>query len=161
MAKTSSPRQGLSGALTVLRHEDQDEFDVLLARFREEFAPANQHGSFLVEQMAQSRWRLSRAGRLETAILDRMIGSELDDDAKSSPSSSPAQTVPSRTSTVTPPPLNAATTKRTPNCYVPDECKTKPIPPRRALRPAPPKLQSEPNPPAPPVQNEPNSVLRC
>src|SRR5215831_9993459 len=80
MAKTTGPKQGLSGALTVLRHEDQGEFDVLLARFREDFAPANQHESFLVEQMVQSRWRLSRAGRLETAILDRMVGSELDGD---------------------------------------------------------------------------------
>jgi hypothetical protein len=40
MEKTSSPKQGVSGPLTVLRHEDQNEFDVLLARFRGDFAPA-------------------------------------------------------------------------------------------------------------------------
>jgi hypothetical protein len=77
---TSATKKGLSGAYTVLRHEDQDEFDILLACLRDEFKPANQHESFLVEQMSQSRWRLSRARRLEAAMFDAMIESELDAD---------------------------------------------------------------------------------
>lgn len=76
-AARNSTKHGLSGAFTVLPHEDQDEFDILLMCLREEFQPANQHESFLTEQMAQSRWRLSRARRIETAIFDQMLMDEL------------------------------------------------------------------------------------
>ncbi len=57
----------------MLPHEDQDEFDILLACLRDEFQPSGEHESFLVEQMAQSRWRLARARRLETALFDQML----------------------------------------------------------------------------------------
>src|SRR5690348_825254 len=76
-AARNSTKHGLSGAFTVLPHEDQDEFDILVACMRDEFQPANQHEIFLVEQMAQSRWRLARARRLETAIFDQMLLSEM------------------------------------------------------------------------------------
>ncbi len=72
-AARNATKHGLSGAFCVLPHEDQDEFDILLACLRDEFQPANQHESFLVEQMAQSRWRLARARRLETALFDQML----------------------------------------------------------------------------------------
>src|SRR6516165_12780987 len=72
-AARNATRHGLSGAFTVLPHEDQEEFDILLACFRDEFRPANQHECFLIEQMAQSRWRLARARRLESAMFDRMV----------------------------------------------------------------------------------------
>jgi hypothetical protein len=68
----NATKHGLSGAFTFLPHEDQDEFDVLLACFRDDFKPANQHESFLVEQMAQARWRLARAHRLENAMFEQM-----------------------------------------------------------------------------------------
>jgi hypothetical protein len=72
-AAQNSTKHGLSGAFAVLSHEDQDEFDVLLARLRDEFQPASEHEQFLVEQMAQARWRLSRARRLETAMFEQML----------------------------------------------------------------------------------------
>jgi hypothetical protein len=72
-AARNATKHGLSGAFAVLPHEDQEEFDILLACLRDEFKPASQHEAFLVEQMAQSRWRLSRAGRLETAMFDQML----------------------------------------------------------------------------------------
>jgi hypothetical protein len=72
-AARNSLKHGLSGAFAVLPHEDQDEFDVLLACLRDEFQPATEHESFLVEQMAQSRWRLDRARRLETAMFEQML----------------------------------------------------------------------------------------
>ena len=62
-----------SGAFTVLAHEDQDEFDILLACLRDEFQPANQHESFLTGQMAPSRWRLSRIQRIEAPMFDQML----------------------------------------------------------------------------------------
>ncbi len=72
-AARNAVKHGLSGAFSVLPHEDQDEFDVLLACLRDEFHPANQHESFLVEQMAQSRWRLARARRLENAMFEQLL----------------------------------------------------------------------------------------
>src|SRR5215469_8818090 len=78
-AARNATKHGLSGAFTVLPHEDQDEFNALLACLRDEFKPANQHEAFLVEQMAQSRWRLARAGRLETAMFDQMLLGEMND----------------------------------------------------------------------------------
>ena len=72
-AARNSTKHGLSGAFTVLPHEDQDEFDILLVCLRDEFHPANQHETFLVELMAGSRWRLARARRLETAIFNQML----------------------------------------------------------------------------------------
>src|SRR6266851_7636250 len=77
-AARNSTKHGLSGAFTVLPHEDQDEFDILLVCLRDEFHPANQHETFLVELMAQSRWRLARARRIETAIFDQMLQSEME-----------------------------------------------------------------------------------
>jgi hypothetical protein len=72
-AARNSIKHGLSGAFTVLPHEDQDEFDILLACLRDEMAPANEHESFLVEQMAQSRWRLRRLQRLENAAFELLM----------------------------------------------------------------------------------------
>jgi hypothetical protein len=78
-AARNATKHGLSGAFAVLPHEDQEEFDILLACLRDEFHPANQHESFLIEQMAQSRWRLARASRLETAMFDQMLLGEMGD----------------------------------------------------------------------------------
>src|SRR5215831_7661984 len=78
-AARNATKHGLSGAFTVLPHEDQEEFDVLLACLHDEFKPANQHESFLVELMAQSRWRMARASRLETAIFDQMLLGKIGD----------------------------------------------------------------------------------
>ena len=76
-AARNATKHGLSGAFTVLAHEDQEEFDILVTCLRDEFKPANEHESFLVEQMAQSRWRLARARRIETAIFDQMLSGVL------------------------------------------------------------------------------------
>jgi hypothetical protein len=73
----NSTKHGSSGAFRVLPHEDQHEFEILLACLRDEFKPAGEHEGFLVEQMAQSRWRLARARRLETAMFDQMLLGEM------------------------------------------------------------------------------------
>ena len=77
-AARNSTRHGLSGAFTVLPHEHQDEFDILLVCLRGEFQPGNQHEAFLTELMAQSRWRLARARRLESAMFDQMLLSAIE-----------------------------------------------------------------------------------
>ena len=67
-------RHGLTGAFIVLDHEDQAQFDNLLAEYRSLYNPANVDEDFLVEQMAQSRWTRDRARRLEKHILDQLAG---------------------------------------------------------------------------------------
>ncbi len=62
----------------VLAHEDQAEFDRLLAAYRQEFAPNTAHGIFLTAQLAQSRWRLARARRFEALALDQLLTGEVD-----------------------------------------------------------------------------------
>jgi hypothetical protein len=67
-------RHGLSGAFALLPHEDPAEFQDLLDDYRAEFKPASVDEDFLVEQMAQSRWTLARARRLEAHTLNCLAG---------------------------------------------------------------------------------------
>ena len=57
----------------VLSNEKQDDFDTLFAAMAAEFQPAGEHETFLVELMAQARWRLRRIQRIETAAFDGML----------------------------------------------------------------------------------------
>jgi len=84
VAARNATKHGLSGAFAVLPHEDRDEFDIRVACLRHEFKPAGEHQYFRAEQMAQSRRRLARAGRLETAMFDQMLKGSIpaDDDQR-------------------------------------------------------------------------------
>ena len=64
---------GLTAPFSVLPHEDQDEFDALLESYRDEFQPTGYHQNFMVNQMAQSRWKLARVQRLEACFLEQML----------------------------------------------------------------------------------------
>lgn len=66
-------KHGLSSPFDVLPHEDQEEFDALVESYRDEFQPVGQHRNFLVNQMAQARWQLARAQRLEACLLEQMM----------------------------------------------------------------------------------------
>ena len=80
-AVAANARQhGLSGAFTVLAHEDASEFQSLLDSYRAELKPASADETFLVETMAQSRWNLARARRIEAHLLDQAAGSPVADD---------------------------------------------------------------------------------
>ena len=61
-----------NSATPVLRHEDQSAFDRLLESYISEFKPATTHEQFLVDQLANSRWRLDRARILEALALDQI-----------------------------------------------------------------------------------------
>ncbi len=65
--------------LTVISHENQSEFDRLAAGYLAEFKPKTVHEQFLVEQLAQSRWRLHRYRRLETLALEQIVSGESDE----------------------------------------------------------------------------------
>ena len=59
---------GLSSADPVLPHEDRNQFNTLLERYKSEFEPTTAHEEFLVGQMAGARWKLNRAERIENAM---------------------------------------------------------------------------------------------
>ncbi len=81
-ASHNALKHGLTSELTVLPNEDQSEFDSLLERYRNQFGFDGEHESFLVEQMARSRWKLARIQRLETATFERAAESGSPEDWK-------------------------------------------------------------------------------
>jgi hypothetical protein len=80
---TTATKHGLAGAFRVLPNENQREFDELIAEYHRNFAPTSTHEQFLVEEMAQSRWRLARVRRLKTAVIEHMVAAAGASDADS------------------------------------------------------------------------------
>ncbi len=77
-ASAHNARQhGLSGGFSILAHEDHHEFQQLLTGYRTEWKPKSLDESFLVEQMAQARWTLARARRIESHLMNLLAGLEL------------------------------------------------------------------------------------
>ena len=84
-AAANSTKHGLTGAFAVLPNENQKEFDDLFLSLVDEFSPQSEHETFLVEQMAQSRWRVARIDRLETSTHARSMEkghADIDSDAR-------------------------------------------------------------------------------
>src|SRR5579884_4100450 len=66
-------KHGLSSPRPVLPHENQAEFDSLLADLQNELQPRGPVELFLVRQMADAQWKLARARNIETAVFERML----------------------------------------------------------------------------------------
>ena len=69
----------------VLHHESAGRFNALVQELTDEFSPQSGHQVFLVEQMAEARWRIERFQRIEAAAFERIIESgdpTLDPDAR-------------------------------------------------------------------------------
>jgi hypothetical protein len=64
---------GLSAADPVLPHEDSNQFNALLERYKSEMSPATAHEEFLVAQMAGARWKLDRVERIETRLFANLV----------------------------------------------------------------------------------------
>jgi hypothetical protein len=64
---------GLSAADPVLPHEDSNEFNALLERYKSENSPATAHEEFLVAQMAGARWKLDRVERIENLLFANLV----------------------------------------------------------------------------------------
>jgi hypothetical protein len=69
-------QHGLAGAFTILAHENAADFQSLLDEYKKEFSPKSTHETFLVEEMAHSRWTLARARRIEAHLLDQLVGAD-------------------------------------------------------------------------------------
>jgi hypothetical protein len=64
---------GLSSSQTVLPGESQEDFDKLLAAFVVRYQPETEIEVELVNEIASARWRMRRASRLETLLLNEEI----------------------------------------------------------------------------------------
>ena len=74
VSSRNSVRHGLTSKQVVLPGEDPAEYDALRDSLIEQFAPVDEIERTLVEEVAAGSWRLSRARRHETAILNKLIG---------------------------------------------------------------------------------------
>ncbi len=72
-ASHNGTQHGLSSDFVVLSYENQSEFDALAQRLFADLVPAGEHESFLVSQMIQSRWRIMRITRLESAAFEHLL----------------------------------------------------------------------------------------
>src|SRR5205085_10611394 len=73
ISSRNSVKHDLSGGFKVYPHEDQTAFDCLRHNLQNELSPSGEHQSFLVEEMAQARWKLARIRRLESVLVEVMI----------------------------------------------------------------------------------------
>ena len=69
----NSFRHGLTSKQIVLPGEDPEEWDALRESLFRLYAPANDIERTLVEEVAAGTWRLARARRHETAIINKLI----------------------------------------------------------------------------------------
>jgi hypothetical protein len=67
---------GLTGHFAVLPHEDLAAFYQIQAGYLRTFQPTNDHEYFLVETMVESRWKLARLKRMESALVQQMAGQD-------------------------------------------------------------------------------------
>ncbi len=70
---------GLSSVFQVLAHEGQSDFDEMLAAYQTEFAPQTENERFLVQQLTQARWKMSRIERYQALAFDQLLDSEIDE----------------------------------------------------------------------------------
>ena len=68
-SSTNAKTHGFNSADPVLPHEDRNQFNALLERYRSDFVPTTAHEEFLVSQMAGARWKLDRVERIENYML--------------------------------------------------------------------------------------------
>ncbi len=79
----NSTMHGLAGSHIVLPGEDAAHFDALLETLRNEHSPSGATEDFLIQQMAQSQWKLQRAALIEQQILSVAMGEPMRDNASS------------------------------------------------------------------------------
>ena len=73
-SSANSTRHGLSAAETsVLAHENKAEHAALSAALTNEFRPKGEHENFLVRQMIQARWKLTRIERFEQLAFEQIL----------------------------------------------------------------------------------------
>jgi len=64
----NATRHALSGAHVIIPGEDPAEYDALRASLRSDLSPTGETERFLVDQIAQSQWKLMRIAKMETRL---------------------------------------------------------------------------------------------
>jgi hypothetical protein len=64
---------GLTSKQTVIRGEDQQEYDTFEANFRKQLAPVGETETLLVDRLIAAAWRLKRFTRIETSFFNNRI----------------------------------------------------------------------------------------
>jgi hypothetical protein len=64
---------GLTSKQTVIRGEDQQEYDTFQANFRKQLAPVGETETLLVDRVIAAAWRLKRFTRMETSFFNNRI----------------------------------------------------------------------------------------
>lgn len=73
-SKHNAVRHGLTGKQLIAPGEDPAAYEALLEDLMQTYRPANAIESALVEEIAQSFWRLQRARRIETESFNFLTG---------------------------------------------------------------------------------------
>ena len=82
ISSRNSQKHGLTAKQVVIQGENIEEFEDLKRSLYEDHKPANTMEQLLVNEIAENYWRLMRARRLETELLDRDLEAALSDDNK-------------------------------------------------------------------------------
>jgi hypothetical protein len=70
-------KHGLTGAQVVVKGESLQDFESLKADLTAQYAPATATEQIYVNEIAENYWRLMRARRIETELLDREMETSL------------------------------------------------------------------------------------
>jgi hypothetical protein len=70
--KFNATKHGLTGKQIVVRGENPADYDALRAQLIAEHAPESEIEAMLIEELAQNFWRLERARRCESQMLDKL-----------------------------------------------------------------------------------------
>ena len=83
-SKHNATRHGLTGKHLVIKGEDPAEFDALRHALIEQHSPASELEAMLVEEIAQNWWRLQRAKKAESQVIDLygLLECNVDPDAR-------------------------------------------------------------------------------
>jgi hypothetical protein len=74
----NATRHGLTGGTVVLPNESQDLFDELRQSYYNHYRPTTDMECSLIEEIAETRWRMRRLSVLEAAILDQACETQMD-----------------------------------------------------------------------------------
>src|SRR5438270_7917871 len=91
-AAMNALRHGLTAATLVLTTEDKPKFDELLNAYIDEYRPATQTDSDLVQEIAVSKWLQRRCRALQTALIDVTMDrmeDEIDEELTELPNATP------------------------------------------------------------------------
>ena len=72
-ASKNSIKHGLLARHAVITGEDEEEFDIFCGKILEDLAPSGEIEIQLAERIATAFWKLKRAGRLETELLNFLL----------------------------------------------------------------------------------------